>query len=471
VAASPYDEIRDRLPSPVGDQASVVALPASGHHVVLGTAGSGKTTMAMLRALYLADERAPHAGRTLLVTFNRSLLAFLNHIIGDDANRLHVRNYHHFARGYLASKISLPFGSIVSDQTRRAMIDQALSEVASVRPDAVPRRESSFFDQELKWISQHGVRDESSYLVADRVGRGQALPPTARQAVWVVREAYTSIRAARGHLFDWHDLAAEVCDQFDQDGDPRYYRHVVVDEGQDFSPEMLRSLVKAVGAEGSVTFFGDVAQQIYGRGVSFRSAGLSVQKVWEFKRNFRNSPQIAALGSAIAAMPYFAGQEDMVAPDEFADEGPPPTLVRFTDVATEKAWALQQAEQLGALGATAVLFRREEDAADFAARCPGAQRLDRNTPTWAAGPGIWVGTVHSAKGFEFLSVLLCRLTRERWPEPQAVSADGEEEARATDGRLLYVAVTRARQNLLMTVPGERTDLLPSTGGLWVEPRT
>lgn len=40
--------------TPIGKQQQVLALPANGHIVVLGTAGSGKTTIALLRALHLA---------------------------------------------------------------------------------------------------------------------------------------------------------------------------------------------------------------------------------------------------------------------------------------------------------------------------------------------------------------------------------------------------------------------------------
>jgi hypothetical protein len=37
------------LPQPKGRQSDVIYLPGVGHQVVLGTAGTGKTTMAMLR--------------------------------------------------------------------------------------------------------------------------------------------------------------------------------------------------------------------------------------------------------------------------------------------------------------------------------------------------------------------------------------------------------------------------------------
>lgn len=56
------------LSQPRGKQLEVLDLKPEGHNVVLGTAGSGKTTLAIYRAIYLAtlDDKE----RVLLVTFN-----------------------------------------------------------------------------------------------------------------------------------------------------------------------------------------------------------------------------------------------------------------------------------------------------------------------------------------------------------------------------------------------------------------
>ena len=57
--------------TPKGKQKEVLALPSTGHTVVLGTAGSGKTTIALLRAYHLAA--LPGNKKVLLVTFNGAL--------------------------------------------------------------------------------------------------------------------------------------------------------------------------------------------------------------------------------------------------------------------------------------------------------------------------------------------------------------------------------------------------------------
>src|SRR6266436_2345255 len=89
------------LPLPIGRQKEVLYLPATGHTVVLGTAGSGKTTLAILRSAYLADRGAPHHGQTLLITFNNTLIAYLKHWMPKLCPDVRVETYHKFARGYL----------------------------------------------------------------------------------------------------------------------------------------------------------------------------------------------------------------------------------------------------------------------------------------------------------------------------------------------------------------------------------
>jgi superfamily I DNA/RNA helicase len=455
------------LPTPVGAQRDILALKPDGHAVILGTAGSGKTTMAVLRALFLADRACEHAGTTLLVTYNKSLLAYLEHMLPPAAYDLEVRNYHHFARGYLGSRGLMGPNSIADGHTRRRLITSAVSEVRGRRDDAVLDRDTAFFLSELEWMARHGYLDAAGYLQAERIGRGQALSRPAREAVTDVQRTYFKLRADEGKDYDWEDVAAATRTALESDDSERFYRHVVIDEGQDFSPEMLRSLAAAIPSNGSLTFFGDVAQQIYGRGVSFRAAGLQVTKIWEFSKNYRNSPQIAALALAIAAMSYYEDEPDMVEPDAFADAGPPPTLVRLADRSAEQDFVVDQARRLARLGTVGVLCRRDSDARRIGRHFDDAQHLHKHMAPWRP-QGISYGNVHSAKGYEFQSVILVGVTAEQWPEPEAIKADGLDEATATDGRLLYVGVSRARQNLIMTATGDLTALLPANEDLWLE---
>jgi superfamily I DNA/RNA helicase len=460
------------LPQPVGAQREVVALDPFGHYVVLGTAGSGKTTMAIHRAAFLANDIAEHAGRTLLVTFNKALVTYLDYLKPAELRGVEVRTYHHFARGYLNDRGLMSLNAIASPSQRERCVADALQVVRTeVGDEALLRRPLAFFLDEIQWMNQHGFDEREAYVDADRVGRAEArLQRRQRGLMFDVYEEYVRLRTDAGKRYDWDDIASATLRAFEKDNGDRYYRHVVIDEGQDFSPQMIRSLAAAIPQDGSLTLFGDVAQQIYGRRLSWSDAGLNVRSgdVWRFERNYRNSPQIAAMGLAIAEMPYYAGEPDMVAPTEFAADGPKPTLVRFESVADETSFVIDQARLAAESGSVAVLLRKHQDESLFRAAFRGAQRIYRELGTWNPGAGISYGTVHSAKGLEFDTVILPRLGADHWPEPQVLEAQGPAEAASADGRLLYVGVTRARQGLILTCTGELTDLMPANDDLWLE---
>jgi superfamily I DNA/RNA helicase len=428
--------------------------------------------MAIHRAAYLANSRMEHGGRTLLVTFNNTLVTYLEHLRPPELANVDVRTYHRFARGYLSSRGLMRDDAICNAAERDALIRQAVRNVAGRdNGNSLLKRPAELFLDEIRWMNQHGIGDEADYIRRERVGRAQArLTREQRPAMFDVYLEYHTLREGRGRSFDWDDIPVAARRALEADDGERFYRHVVIDEGQDFSPEMVRSLALGIPDDGSLSMFADVAQQIYGRRLTWSDAGLDIDEPWRFAKNYRNSPQIAALGLAIADMPYFAGEPDMVSPTEFAAAGPKPAVVSFESHADETAFVIEQARRQASSGSVAILVRRRSDVPPFRAAFPTGQRLDRDLPIWNPDPGISYGTVHGAKGLEFDTVILPRLGGDRWPEPMAMDAIGADEARADDGRLLYVAVTRARQALIMTHTGELTELMPENDGLWVERR-
>jgi superfamily I DNA/RNA helicase len=462
-----------RLPTPKGKQKEVLAVSGKGHIVVLGTAGSGKTTMAIHRAAILADPMTSNSGKVLLVTYNRTLLAYLRYWRPPALAGVTIENYHSFARGYLAHRGKLGHNSICDGAEEEELIGEAVAMVSLRLGKEVPtlfERPLQFFIDEIKFLARYGL-DGDAYIQSDRFGRGAGFSRELRPALLEVRDEYLLLRAVAGKQYDWEDMAGAVIKELARDDSEQMYRHVVIDEGQDFSPQMLRSLAAAIPAGGSLSFFGDMAQQIYGRQVSWRQAGLEVPHgVWRFRRNYRNTPEIAALGLAIAAMPYYGDVPDMVEPDEFEPAGPPPSFVHCRTFAEETKFVIDTAKAAAQTGSVGVLMRRHQDEARFRGPFKGGQRLHKHMKTWDPGPGISWGVVHAAKGYEFDTVILVGLSADRWPEPEIVTARGAEAGAAEDGPLLYVGVTRARRELIMTAVGEPTGLLPQNDGLWQEQR-
>jgi DNA helicase IV len=142
---------------------------------VLGTAGSGKTTTAIHRAAFVADERADHGGATLLVTFNRALVTYLEHLRPPELRNVDVRNYHHFARGYLASCGRMSYNAICDNYLRNTIITQAIADVRATRNgETLLERPLELFSEEIRWINHHGIESETDYVRAERVGRSRA---------------------------------------------------------------------------------------------------------------------------------------------------------------------------------------------------------------------------------------------------------------------------------------------------------
>lgn len=462
------------LPVPIGKQLDVVHLATNQHNVVLGTAGTGKTTMAIHRAVHLAHPATSNSGRVLLVTFNNALVSYLR-FLNPPGPSITVETYGRFARGYLNFRGQMPgWNGIAQKDQLRSLVSEGLQTVRNAHPSSsVLERELSWILDELSWIAGMGIRTEGEYQKAKRFGRQTPLATGEPRAhIWEVIEAYRRARDGTSARFDWSDIATAVKSELECDTTPRLYRHVVIDEGQDLSPEALRSLTQAVQPGGSVTFFGDYHQAIYGQGLSWRSAGLALdgRPVERFVDNYRNTAAIAKLAIALSrTAPMATNDEDLVEPKAPIAAGPPPTLAVTKDVAREVQLVQQQATEFAKDGSVAILARTW-NLAEIAVGQLNHRRLDGDKMShWDPAPGIWVGPYHSAKGLEFDAVIMPFLDHSRVPWPNVKAAFASAEADAREARLLYVAITRARSQLLMTHSGKLTSLLPFSGtGLWKE---
>ena len=454
------------LPTPVGRQRQVVYLTDHGHLVVLGTAGTGKTVMAIHRAAHLSSPACKNFGPTLLLTYTNSLVTYLHHLSEGHRAYLTVETYGKFGRGYLASQGLMGRNQIADPDARRHYVELAVKSVAGAytgRGTSFFDRPTDFFLDELEWIEGNGLSTLAQYQAADRVGRMAPLQAAARQAVWQIREIYVASRVAVGRPYDWPSIPSAVRAALAADRSAPRYKHIIVDEAQDMSPEAIRSLAEAIPADGSLTLFADYAQQIYGQRVSWRSCGLKVTKQEIFEENYRNSPEIARLAIAMADMPHFKDSPaDLVEPKQpQRASGAKPTLVRCDSPATEAARVAQFAADLGRSARVAVLARTRAESRAAVSGIANVRTLHDQMRSWDVTNGVYNGTYHSAKGLEFDVVFLPFCGADRTPAPDTVAAFGEEEAASRESRLLYVGVTRAKSELVLTYSGDLTPLLPS----------
>lgn len=462
-----------RLPKLVGRQQEIIYLRDRGHIVVLGTAGSGKTSMAISRAIELQKNHVVANQRTLLVTFNKQLVEYLKALVDELPQGLVVENVHKTARGYLYYRGLMRQNAIAGPDKRAQFIARAVIDIRSNANHPILQRSEGFFMEEIKWITEFGVRTLEDYIARERVSRkGTRVERSSRSAVWQVYQRYLQIREANGYWYDFHDVAMTFETAISKEPTGWQYRHVVIDEAQDLSPAMLRALARAVPTDGSLTFFGDVAQQIYGTRVTWKDAGLSTQRVFRFAENYRNTTAIAALAIALASTPYFAEESDIVMPSRTMADGPLPALVRLSSIDMEETFITHQALSYGRTQSVAVLVKSRQQVRALLTKLKGkstsvrSEELHAERGRWFWGAGIQVGTYQAAKGLEFDAVLMPYCSTTEWPDPEKVADVGEDEACAENARMLYVGITRARTRLVISFCDEVTKLLPNDTKLY-----
>lgn len=459
--------------TPKGKQEEVMALPAKGHIVVLGTAGSGKTTIALLRAHHLAN--MPGKNRVLLVTFNGALVEYMRGISNSRPAKLVVENYHKFARGYLDCRGKMPrWNGILSPDRKAYYIEQAVAALRENYPDESSlRRSKEFFVDEITFIEKFGFADFATYNEAERIGRAAAnIKRENRKWIFAVYKKYIVLREAAGQKYDWDDLAFYVYNELQDDNNERRYTHIIVDEGQDFSPMMIKSLVGAVADDGSFTFFGDVAQQIYGSRLSWRDSGINADKVWRFDVNYRNPATITAFAKAITESEYWRQDVDMVEATPQIAKGPKPILVKFSNKPREMAWVAERAISIGKTSSIVIVCRTRNDIDSFLRvlknKGCSATEIDKDTPGFAHIKAVYLTTFHAAKGLEFDNVFIPFLTDDKLPDSDTVAnAVSEEDVYADEIKLLYVAATRSKYGLFMSYSGTLSPLFPEDSDSYV----
>ncbi|MEK4531746.1 3'-5' exonuclease [Solibacillus sp. FSL K6-1554] len=454
------------MPSPIGLQKEVVALPPEGHFIVLGTAGSGKTTMAIYRARLL-DQL--NKGRVLFVTFNKTLVTYLKSVGRGFLNNVDVVNYHTFARGYLNSVGKMGYNVIVPSgkyhaNCKKNLVEQSIYSIKQEEQWTVHfDKNIEFYLEEINVIQKLGISTLEQYI---NKSSNKKFDQGEKEFIYLVFDRYLEIRDEKGYLYDFEDIASSVLNELLQDTSARRYRHVVIDEGQDLSPIMIESLISAVPSNGSVSYFGDVAQQIYGSDFSWRDAGFRNEVFWTFEQNYRNTIEIAELALKIAESNYYTDIPDMVSPKFPKANGPRPVLVHC-DNNSELDFLVNNVAHLSNNESVGILVRTREQVNlvinKFAQNGIKCIELRRDMNIWVAEPTIYVGTIHSAKGLEFDVVCLAFADDDNYPNEQKINlTESYELACMEDIKLLYVGVTRAKRGIFLTFSNKLTELLPST---------
>lgn len=477
--------------------------PRNGSFRLSGGAGTGKTVVLLHRARHLA--RANPDARIVLTTFNRTLASSLQetlrlldpdlrfatelgepgiYIAGVDAiaRRVVARAEHlHAASPQWAETVNEVLGPrspSVLESTPAARWDAVIAS-AGVGLPAELRSQAFLVAEYATVVVPNKVTSRDGYLRVRRPGRGVALNRAQRVAVWDVVEAYRASADAAGST-DWDEkamIAALHLDARTAAGEARLADHVLVDEGQDLAPTRL-SLLRALVEIGPDDLFlaEDSQQRIYAQKVVLSRYGINVRgRSRRLTLNYRTTAQVLRYAVGVLAGESWV---DMEAEDasalgyRSARTGPVPREVEATSLVDEYEQAAELARGWRDAGdppeTTGILVRTKAmgDKVVHALSERGVKAKFVQDDASSGSGNVLVMTMHRSKGMEFKRVVLFGVSPDEYgwgagtsSLPDAERADAELRERS----LLYVAATRARDELVVLWNGRRSALLPSPG--------
>lgn len=323
-------------------------------------------------------------------------------------------------------------------------------------------------------VLPNGITTREEYYKVRRPGRGVALDRAKRAAVWDVVEAYRAQARTAGSI-DFPEAAMVAAVHLRRVADTRgeyLTDHVLVDEGQDLGPahwQLLRALANQHADD--LFIAEDSHQRIYGQRIVLSQFGIRiVGRSQRLTLNYRTTAQNLAYAVTVLQGGTYTDLEDeaeTASGYRSARSGPAPRLIPCTTLSEELDRAAELvsewADGTEAPETVAVLIReqrqRDRLVTGLAERGVTIRAVDREH----IKPGQPVTmTMHRAKGTEFSKVLLFGINQGAIPRAmrdEQYAEDAEADALLRERSLLYVAATRARDEVAVSWSGEPSPFL------------
>jgi superfamily I DNA/RNA helicase len=476
------------------EQERHVAADYSGPAKLSGVTGSGKTSIAVKRAIRLAGEYPDE--KVLVLSLNRALCEFISEIVdhacGTDQelrSRIEVTSLFSICQALL-QEFEPENAKLYSDVTwgLEEHKDEVYREfyrcLSNVKDAEVLRPmhrlltsqsidAEKYIAEEFDWIRSALGRDQRpNYASIARQGRGYKILEQHRTAILEGLTGWERKMSAVG-VIDYMGLVTAVTKHIEKIT-PRY-RCILVDEAQDFGSVELSILRKLVKADINDLFMcGDAAQSILPKHQSFDAAGIDVKgRSSRIFRNYRNSREILKVAHQVLTLNlseshFEMGELEISDPELSYRSSSEPLLLEAASLEVEIASALRLldendeiAERRGSThsGCIAIVGYSGFEVQQYGNEIgipvlDGASKFLHGTR--------FLSDLEQTKGYEFDTMIIVNCAQGQLP-PQGAP----EQEVFRNASEFYVAMTRAKNQLILSFSGTlcewlRTLKLPSS---------
>ena len=436
-------------------QRKLVAWNTKGPMNMTGSAGTGKTVALMHRAVHLARKLEDESTRILVTTFTTNLSVTIKHHIQrlapEVAGRIEVTNLHALART-ICNRAGWK-GRIAEDDE----VAQIWGDVWLSYSEELPLPKDELQREYDLVIDPNGIDDEETYLTTVRSGRPR-ISRQQRRAAWPVFRAFQRGLKKR-NLLTFEGAIHEARLAVEQ-GNFTAYAHVLVDEVQDFSLEALR-LIRSIspidaGTPDPLCTVGDGHQRIYRTKIPMSRAGIDIRgRSRRLKINYRTSEQIRKFAQGILKgleIDDLDGGVITTVGDHSVFKGPEPMVEKCKDEKAEAeaivAWVqmLMNDYKLATHEICVTPYKPAIRTALTSADIATFELKPREEDPGSDEAGVRMGTMKRIKGLEFRAVAMAC-------DDLSDPMNNLDEAEIRDRCERYVAATRAREHLLVSVAG------------------
>ncbi len=447
-------------------------------------AGTGKTTVLTKRVEFLCRYRSIDTSRVLAITFTRKARQeMMRRLEGKAA--VQVETFNSFCEKILQRHNDIVYDrkvSVISYGEKMRLISKSLQTLGigleratqlyfneSQRASKTPEQLASIFMNDCFFIRDYFKMRNKPIEDFSNASRGD--DQVARLVFGVVQNVDAAMRQLG--LRDYTDQLVDTLELFRKRPELRpKFEHILVDEYQDVNAAQIE-LIELLGAP-NLFCVGDPRQSIFGwRGsdiqfiLGFNNHYPHAETVTLVK-NYRSGSKIVSfVNKAIEPMKLPGLESTRIEPGEVK-------IVRFESEPAEFEFIVQSA-QAHPHQDIFVLARTNRQLRDLSVLLASrgiahAIRSEELRSSQLAEHGLTIATIHAIKGLEAKTVFVIGATTANFPcrtteHPiielfNLVEYDKEEEER----RLFYVALSRARDTLVVSYTGKNpTYFLPALG--------
>lgn len=460
-------------------QTQILYLDDSKDIRIEGKAGSGKSLIALYRAVYLAFK---YPDKKILLTCHnnalqkeiskqKEILKQRDNLVFDSAdhgnlNNLEIETIYKSAQNFLKKagnvlKENLNYEFFL-DKTgevlpaleikyKKSIIEKIyIQKLEKVDEKNAVKTEVSNIIDEINWIQDMAIDNWETYYNVERVGRSNfRLPREKRKFIFDIFMRYLEERESGEHTYksnqpifryyDFHDigqLGKRVVNKLKTaqiNYSEECYDIIIVDEYQDLSTDMFFTIQNLLKNRGHLELIGDPDQSIFGNRISWKSIGVDAvnMKKYDLKTNHRNTKQIYKVAKVFA--------EDKKDYAYTPKEGEKPIVGKVKTFESEIQLIIRRASRYDEEKIKYAIIYEDRDY-----KLALKDYIDTDN--------LW--SVHKVKGLEFDAVIVPNFSDKKLTE-----AKENPDSFSAFKKRAYVALTRACDELFLTTYGELNSMI------------